>query len=181
MKPLFTIHEGEFLTGDHIAHQLGRKYDVWVPTKDMGVDLLVTRAKRGRGFAKLQVKFSRGFGIREEFARHVVATSWFTLNPTKIRSSPADLWVFVILTLRHERHFVILPTHELRRRIPRSCGDMWNLYLWVFDGGACYDTRSLGRDARLESVHQGVSDERRDYSDWLENWELLDKYAKRSR
>ena len=40
MKPLFTIHEGEFLVGDYINRKLGRKFDVWVPTKDTGVDLL---------------------------------------------------------------------------------------------------------------------------------------------
>ena len=39
MKPIFTIHEGEFLAGDHINRKLGHKYDVWVPTKDSGVDL----------------------------------------------------------------------------------------------------------------------------------------------
>ena len=46
MKPIFTIHEGEFLAGDHINRKLGHKYDVWVPTKDSGVDLLVTRNRR---------------------------------------------------------------------------------------------------------------------------------------
>jgi 3D (Asp-Asp-Asp) domain-containing protein len=40
MKPLFTIHEGEFLVGDHINRKLGNKFDVWVPTKDSGVEFL---------------------------------------------------------------------------------------------------------------------------------------------
>jgi hypothetical protein len=48
----------EFLVGDHINRQLGHKYNVWVPTKDSGVDLLVTR-KGGKGRAAgLRVKFS---------------------------------------------------------------------------------------------------------------------------
>ncbi len=121
MKPILTIHEGEFLVGDYINRQLGHKYDVWVRTKDSGVDLLVTR-KRGKGRAvKLQVKFSRSFDIPEELTRHVFATSWYTLDPKKIRQSEADLWVFVFMTLRHERYFVLIPTSELRKRIPRSC------------------------------------------------------------
>ena len=87
MKPIFTIHEGEFLVGDYINRKFGHKYDVWVPTKDSGVDLLVAR-KRGRGRSvKLQVKFSRSFDIHEELARHVLATSWYTLDPKKIRRS----------------------------------------------------------------------------------------------
>ena len=35
MKPLFTIHEGEFLVGDYINRKLAKRFDVWVPTKDM--------------------------------------------------------------------------------------------------------------------------------------------------
>ena len=104
-----------------IGRRFGHKYNVWVPTKDSGVDLLVTR-KRGNGRAVgLQVKFSRSFDIPEELTRHVLATSWYTLDPKKIRSSEADLWVFVFMTLRHERYFVLIPTSELRKRIPRSC------------------------------------------------------------
>jgi hypothetical protein len=90
MKPLFTIHEGEFLVGDYINRKLGRKFDVWVPSKDSGVDLLVTRKRREGKPVRLQVKFSRSFDIREDFVRHVVATSWFRLEPSKIRKSLAD-------------------------------------------------------------------------------------------
>ena len=178
MKPIFTIHEGEFLVGDHINRTLGRKYDVWVPTKDSGVDLLITRKQRRGKAVGLQVKFSRGFGIREELARHLIATSWFTLEPKKIRGSQADLWVFVILTLKHEQHFVVIPKRELRKRIPRGCGKMWNLYLWVYDDGSCYQVRDLGKDEKLDTVHRGVRDRHRDFSEWLENWRLLDGCSK---
>jgi hypothetical protein len=68
MKPLFTIHEGEFLVGDYINRKLGRKFDVWVPSKDSGVDLLVTRKRHEGKPVRLQVKFSRSFDIREDFA-----------------------------------------------------------------------------------------------------------------
>src|SRR5438309_2051688 len=46
MKPIFTIHEGEFLVGDHINRKFGRRFD-----------------------------------IRHELGRHVIATSWYTLDP----------------------------------------------------------------------------------------------------
>ena len=48
MKPMFTIHEGEFLVGDYINRNLKDKYEVWVPTKDEGTDLLVTHRKKNR-------------------------------------------------------------------------------------------------------------------------------------
>ncbi len=178
MKPIFTIHEGEFLAGDHISRMLGHKYDVWVPTKDSGVDLLVTR-KRPRGTAVgLQVKFSRSFEIHEELTRHVLATSWYTLDPRKIRQSQADLWIFVFMTLRHERHFVLIPTAELRKRIPRGCGRKWNLYLWAYADGSCYQVRDLSLEERLSAVHRGVQDRNRDFSQWLENWKLLEKLSR---
>jgi len=181
MKPLFTIHEGEFLVGDYINRQLGKKFDVWVPTKDRGIDLLVTRKSIQGKAAGLQVKFSRSFDIRAELASHVIATSWFTLDPKKILQSEADLWVFVILTLRHEEHFVVIPTRELRKRIPRSKRLKWNLYLWVYKDGSCYEVRSLGKEERLYTVHSGVRDSQMDYSEWLEQWSLLDRLTRKAR
>ena len=181
MKPLFTIHEGEFLVGDHLNRRLGRKYDVWVPTKDSGVDLLVTRKRQQGKAVGLQVKFSRSFSIHEEMARHLIATSWFTLKPNKVRDSQADLWVFVILTLRHKEHFVVIPTRELRKRIPRGNPKLWHLYLWVYEDGSCFQVRDLSKEERLDTVHRGVRERRRDFSEWLGHWDLLDTFTKGSR
>jgi hypothetical protein len=57
VRPLFTIHAGEFVVGDFIeAHYPG--VSVWVPTRDTGIDLLITDSKNQRTVS-LQVKFSR--------------------------------------------------------------------------------------------------------------------------
>lgn len=182
MKPLFTIHEGEFLVGDYILRHFGDKYDVWVPAKDTGVDLLVTRKDRSRRSAALQVKFSRSFEIPEKIADHVVATSWFQPDPRKVRDSTADLWVFVILTLRHEAHFVVIPTAELRERLPGAPGSRWSLYLWVYgDRTTCYDVRGLRAAEQRDTIEGGVRDPKRDYSKWLGAWDLLDRTTKGSR
>ena len=178
MKPLFTIHEGEFLVGDYINRKLGPKFDVWVPTKDSGVDLLITRKRREGKPVRLQVKFSRSFDIPEELARHVVATSWFRLEPSKIRKSLADLWVFAILTLKHEEHFVVIPKRQLQQRIPRNPGKRWDLYLWVYNNGSCYQVRDLNSEDKFETIHRGVRDMRRDFSEWLENWKVLEKLSR---
>lgn len=177
MKPIFTIHEGEFLVGDHINRKLGHKFDVWVPTKDSGLDLLVTRKRRQGKAVTLQVKFSRAFDVHEELKRHVVATSWYTLDPRKIRESQADLWVFVILTLRHEQYFIVVPKRELQKRAPRG-GGKWNLYLWVYADGSCYQVRDLSLEERLRAVHRGVRDPRRDFTQWFDNWKLLEKLSR---
>lgn len=54
MKPLFTIHVGEFVAGDYIERTF-RRVNVWVPTKDTGVDLLVSDRKNKKALS-LQVK-----------------------------------------------------------------------------------------------------------------------------
>ena len=178
MKPLFTIHEGEFLVGDYINRRLGRRFDVWVPSKDAGVDLLVTRKRREGKPVRLQVKFSRSFDIGEDFAGHVVATSWYRLEPSKIRKSAADLWVFVILTLKHKEHFVVIPKRDLQKRIPAKPRKRWDLYLWVYDDGSCYQVRDLNPEDRFGTIRRGVRDKRRDFCEWLENWRVLEKLSK---
>ena len=89
--------------------------------------------------------------------------------------------MFVILTLKHEEHFVVIPTRELRKRIPRGSVRMWNLYLWVFDEGSCYQVRDLGKEEKLDVIHRGVRDRHRDFSQWLENWKLLDSLTGKAR
>lgn len=179
MKPIFTIHEGEFLVGDHINRKFGRKYDVWVPTKDSGIDLLVTRKLQKGKPVGLQVKFSRSFSIPEELARHLIATSWFTLEPKKIRNSQADLWVFVIITLKHDQHFVVIPKRELQKRLPRNTRGKWNLYLWVYDNQVCYQVRELNKEQKFDTMHRGVRHRQHDFTEWLENWSLLRQFSAR--
>ncbi len=173
MRALFTVHGGEFLVGDHINRRLGKQHDVWVPTKDSGLDLLVTDKRRKRKPVALQVKFSRGYSLPDEAGDAVAATSWFKLDPRKIRSSAADVWVFVILTLARKAHFVLVPTKHLMACIPSGVGTRWDLYLWVTRDDCCYQVRDLRKRERLESVHLGVQDRKRDFSKWLNNWKLL--------
>lgn len=177
MKPIFTIHEGEFLVGDHIGRKLGKRFDVWVPTKDDGLDLLVTPKKGGGRPVSLQVKFSRSYRIPEELNGKVKATSWFVLDPAKIRKSRADLWVFVIITLRRDPYFVVIPTGDLLARLPARCGKRWHLGLWVYPGEKCYNTRDVGNADRIAALKRGIGDPKRDFSEWLDNWELLGNSA----
>jgi hypothetical protein len=76
MKPLFTVHAGEYLVGDHIERTYPG-WNVWVPSKDTGVDLLVTD-KRNQKTVSLQVKFS---GLQPD--------AWV---PPSAKPSPAAGW-----------------------------------------------------------------------------------------
>ena len=47
MKPLFTVHAGEFLVDCEIERKF-RDVNVWIPAKDTGVDLLVSNKHNTR-------------------------------------------------------------------------------------------------------------------------------------
>jgi hypothetical protein len=98
MKPLFSIHAGEFLTVDYIERNF-RKVNVWIPTKDTGVDILVSDKKNKKGLS-LQVKFSRDFlatHMAAVFQEPLRACGWWTLNRQKLANSAANYWVFVLV------------------------------------------------------------------------------------
>jgi hypothetical protein len=59
MRPIFTIHAGEFIVGEHLERSF-KDINIWVPTKDTGVDLLVTNSTNTKGIS-FQVKFSRDY------------------------------------------------------------------------------------------------------------------------
>jgi len=72
MRPLFTIHAGEYLVGLHVQKHL--KLNAWIPAKDIGIDLLVTDMENRRTVS-LQVKYGKDFlpeetnpTIRKRFA-----------------------------------------------------------------------------------------------------------------
>lgn len=176
MKPLFTIHEGEFLVGEYISRKLKDQYDVYVPVKDRGIDLLVAHRRKRIPPVGIQVKFSRGFGDREKMRDQFITRGWYTLNPQKVRESPADLWVFAILTLQHDAYYVVIPHRELRKRIPRRCPSRWHLYITVYKDDRCYDTRGLKITQVRRLLDHGCSEQRRDYSEYLNDWSQLEVF-----
>lgn len=57
MRPIFTIHAGGYLVATEIEKKF-RDLRVWIPSKDIGIDLLVIDARQNK-VASLQVKFSK--------------------------------------------------------------------------------------------------------------------------
>jgi len=150
MKPLFTVHAGEYLVGSYIERTHPR-WRVWMPSKEIGIDLLVTDS-RNRRAVSLQVKFSKDFNPtrpqRSEFLKgKLMASGWWTHQPQKIQKSKADLWVFVLPSfLVHETSFILIPPGELLRRfrtIFRHSGKRIHSYLWVTRTKRCWEARGL--------------------------------------
>ena len=158
MTPLFTIHAGEYLAGSYIERHFRKQLNVWIPSKDTGIDLLVSDRKNRRT-ASLQVKFGKDFlpEMAAELHGPLRACSWFTINRDRLRASEADFWVFVPTGFkRRSPDFVIVPTAEFQRRLRRIHGlrgrKMIQSYLWVTERNRCWEARDL-RD--------GINDERR--------------------
>ena len=119
VRPIFTVHAGEYLVGEYIERTYP-KWNVWVPSRDTGTDLLVTSAKN-RKMVALQVKFSKDFiaGSSSPLIQsRLLGLGWWTHNPKKIISSLADFWVFVLPSFVEKRaSFIIVPPSELLRRL----------------------------------------------------------------
>ena len=91
MRPLFTIHAGEFVVGDYIERTF-RRVNLWVLSQDTGTDLLVTDSKN-KNAVSWQVKFSRDFlttHMSTIFQKPLRACGWWTVNREKLANSEAD-------------------------------------------------------------------------------------------
>lgn len=174
MKPLFTIHAGEHLVGSYIEHRF-RNVNVWVPSRDTGVDLLVTDRRNSRTLA-LQVKFSKDFLVthmRPEFQKQLRACGWWTIDAEKLNRSPADYWVFVLQGFSSRSvDFVVIPPVDLRRRLRAIHGREKKVqsYIWVTEAKRCWESRGLCRPDQLLIAHGQYKDHSRDLTPWLNEW-----------
>jgi len=174
MRPLFTIHAGEYLAASHIEQRF-KRLNVWVPTRDTGIDLLVSD-RRNRRSVSFQVKFSKDFLVTHmgpEFQRGLRACGWWTLDREKLRRSVADYWVFVLQGFASRSvDYVVIPPKELMRRLLRIHGPQKILqtYFWVTEGERCWEARGLKRSDRLLISLGEFSNGSRDFSRWLNAW-----------
>ena len=177
MKTLFTVHAGEFVVGDFIERTF-RRVNVWVPTKDSGIDLLVTDAKNKKAVS-LQVKFSRDFlatHMPALFQKPLRAFGWWTLNRNKLISSVADYWVFVVVGFeRRSTSFVIISPLELCRRLDAIHGKQKRIqsYICVTEKERCWETRGLKRSEQFSIAQGQFSDSMRDLTPYLNNWQPI--------
>jgi hypothetical protein len=179
MRPLFIIHAGELLTGEYIERNF-RNTHVWIPAKDIGIDLLVTD-KKNEITLSLQVKFSRDFLVTDlpaAFQRNLQACGWWTFNREKLKSSSADYWVLVLTGFAHRTNdYIIIPPKELLRRLEKLHANEVRLqsYLWVTKSKQCWETRGLRRSDQLRIVNGKFKNTARDFSKLLNNWEPIER------
>jgi hypothetical protein len=182
MRPLFTIHAGEYLVGLHIQKSL--KLNAWIPAKDFGIDLLVTDSEN-RHAVSLQVKYGKDFLPEEknpELREKLRCISWFTLNRAKLNDSPAEFWVFVLHGFKSKvPDFVVIPTDELQQRMTKLHNDKTlQIYLCTTGSKRCWEIRGLGHD--VPKIEEGVRFEPlRDFTQYLNarGWTAVTNKLKR--
>lgn len=179
MQPMFTVHVGEYLVGSHIQDRF-KKYNVWVPSKDTGIDLLVTNARNNKAVS-LQTKFSKDYTVTHmaaDLQNKFKAWGWWTLASDKIRKSPAELWVFVMQSFRKKSiECIVIPPKVLLQRL-RKIHDrkkLYHTYLWVSNNGKCWETRGLRKPEKILIANDSYCNQDRDFTAYLNNWRLLKK------
>jgi hypothetical protein len=177
MRPIFTIHAGEFLVGQYLERSF-KGIRVWVPTKDSGIDLLVTNTRNTRTVS-LQVKFSRDFlttHMGSAYQRPLRACGWWTLNRQKIEKSSADFWVFALVASKKRSHdFVIIKPEDLLRRLNTIHGKQKTVqtYIWVTENEQCWETRGLSKSETLQIAENQFENKDRDLTVYLNSWEAV--------
>jgi hypothetical protein len=184
MKPIFSIHAGEYLVGTHIEENY-KNFNVWLPSKDTGIDLLVTDQTNSKTVS-LQVKFSKDFlgslgnSLSEAVATKVKSGGWWTFRQEKIVDSRADLWVLVLYRFARRDYdlLVIEPTELLRRYDQLNRTGIIQSYVWVTASGKCWETRGLSKQQQIELANDEFVDSARDLTAYLNNWSMLEAKLK---
>lgn len=177
MKPLFTVHAGEYLVASYLEKRF-KGFRVWLPSKDTGVDLLVTNPETSR-MVGLQVKFSKDFLslMPHVNQKELTACGWWTLNKDKIAESQADFWVFVLYSFdnRNAQYVIIRPKTLLKvLKGIHGNNESYNIYLWVTTKGKCWETRDIGRSAENKITMHKYHNPKRDLSRFL-SWDGITK------
>ena len=185
MKPVYTIHAGEYFVGSHIE-KIRSKWHVWVPSKDTGVDLLISNANNSKTVS-IQVKSSKDYSrhySNPDHRNNLIGSSWFSsLNSKSLANSKADLWVLVIFSFKKSNYqYVVIPPKKLLKRLNRIHPGIqkFQSYLTVTEEGACWETRGL-RTVQLEAILNDETDginKNRNFSQFLNNWKPLDEKLK---
>jgi hypothetical protein len=180
VKPLFTIHAGEFLVDSEIERKF-KRVNVWIPAKDTGIDLLVSNSSNKKTVS-LQVKFSRDYTVTNlkdaMLLKEIRAGGWWTPTRKQIKDSRADYWVFVLVGFANRSSdFIFIKRDDLLERfnaIHGTTATKFHSYLWVTQSGKCWETRSLNRSTQLLIAKNEYTCPTRDFTGCLNNWKPIE-------
>ena len=177
MRPIFTIHAGEYLVGAEIEKRF-KKVKVWLPSKDTGIDLLITDYKNIKTVS-LRVKFSKDWlvtHVKNNLHIGLESCGWWSLNRDKIKNSPADFWVFCLYGFKQKKiDCVIIEPRVLLEKLSKLHGNSRTIqsYLWVTNKNKCWETRGLNKKDHALIADHRYRNASRDFSVYLNNWNKI--------
>ena len=180
MRPIFTIHAGEFVFGEEIERRY-KNCDLWIPAKDKGIDFLITGNPQ-KAPLSVQVKMSRDFSKNialSNFDKSVYASGWFQFSKKKLEESPAKIWSLVMLSRdrRIEPVFINIQPQEMLRRLQKIHGSVATTFavypcLMKINGKLqCVEVRGLKAHERNQLAIGAIDYPDRDWTDFHNNWE----------
>ena len=177
MKSFFTIHAGEFLVGSFIEKKL-KNLNVWIPSKDTGIDLLVTNTDNSKTLG-IQVKFSKDYTVThttENIRRGLSSYGWWAFGRDKIIRSKADYWILVLHSFSEKNiQYIIIKPNELLERLEKIHGKEKRIqsYLWITSRRKCWETRGLSRNDKILIANNRFKSRERDFTKYLNNWQSI--------
>jgi hypothetical protein len=178
MKPLFTVHAGEFVFAENVEKRAPH-LRLWIPTKDTGVDFLVTD-RDGLSSVTVQVKMSKDYRpafAKTEFDGKLTAAGWFVFNHSALENSPASIWSLILVS--HERKqkpiFLNIQPDVLLRSLIKVHGvrKSYHLYPWVLQSDMCIEGRGMTQSDKKDVLDGSFDLKNRDMTAFLENWNFL--------
>ena len=152
----------------------------WAPSKDTGIDLLVTNLGAGKHVG-IQVKFSKDFlvtNMSSKLTKGLLACGWWTLNRDKIRKSKAEFWIFVVYSFdKREPQYLIIKPKKLINLLKAIHGNtkLINVYFWITTKNRCWATNYRGQKTNiLLQAHLDKYSER-DFTRYPQNWDSIKK------
>jgi hypothetical protein len=182
MRPIFTMHAGEYLFGSYLEKEF-KGFNIWIPSKDTGVDLLLTDSVNKKTVS-FQIKYSKDFlatDIEETLQMGLKSCGWWTLKRDKIKQSSADFWVFVMYSFEQKRmEFVIMPPKMLLKKITQLHGRANTIqsYLWVTGKNKCWETRGLSKREQILVANHSYHNNSRNFTEYLNNLDVVRKKLK---
>lgn len=180
MKPIFTVHAGEFVFGE-IVEKRFPDLRLWMPTKDTGVDYLVTDALCENSIS-VQVKMSRDYRpsfLESEFERELLAAGWFVFSHSSLENSAAKIWSLILVSHERKRKpiFVNISPRALLKCLVQTHGvkKTYHLYPWVLKNGVCMEGRGMKKADKKDFLSGSFELRSRDMTTSLENWDFLVK------
>lgn len=182
MKPIFTIHAGEYLVAAEIEKSL-KGVAVWLPSKDTGIDLLLTD-KTNKKTTSIQVKFSKDFNlthVKEHLRPNIKGTGWWTLSRDKIEKSQAEYWIFILYSFEKKAHDFVIIRPKILLNIFDDLGrqgERVDCYITVTKNKKIFETRGLSKTDMQLLCDNKYTNRHRDLTKYLNDWKSIIKVLK---